>query len=348
MRIDSEQLHQHLSKGLASLYTIVAEEPLLALEAGDRLRARAREAGYGERTLLMVESGFDWGSLAAAGASLSLFSQQRLIELRIPNGKPGVAGAEAIERYCAALAPDTVTLVHLPAMDWRSTQAGWFQALEASGTVVEARAVERAQLPRWLAGRFAQNGQSVDEPTLQFIADRVEGNLLAAWQEVQKLSLLFPAGKLAAEEVRKAVLDVARFDVDDVSTALLAGNAAQFVRVLDHLEAEGIALPLVLWSITNDLRAAYSLGRALERGTPVANALREARVFGPRRASMERAARRWKASQLEAALLRSARIDRLSKGLGRGAAWDELRELGLALSLPEPQSPRQSTRRLAV
>jgi len=337
MRIDSEQLSQHLARGLGPLYTIVAEEPLLALEAGDQVRARAREAGYAERTLLVVESGFDWGSLAAAGANLSLFSQQRLIELRIPNGRPGVAGADAIEHYCGNLAPDTVTLVHLPAMDWKALQAAWFQSLETSGVVVQARAVERAQLPRWLAGRFAQNRQSVDEPTLQFIADRVEGNLLAAWQEVQKLALLFPAGKLAADEVRKAVLDVARFDVDDVSTALLAGNGAQFVRVLDHLEAEGAGLPLVLWTVTNDLRAAYAVGRALERGVPAATALREARVFGPRRASIERAARRWNARGIEAALLRSARIDRLSKGLGRGAAWDELRELGLALSAPQPK-----------
>ena len=348
MRIDSEQLPQQLNRGLAALYAIFGEEPLLALESGDRLRARARELGYTERTLLVVESGFDWASLAAAGASLSLFAQRRLIELRIPNGKPGVAGAEAIERYCGALAPDTVTVVHLPAMDWKAAQSGWFQALEAHGTLVEARAVARTQLPRWLAGRLAQSGQSVDPPTLQFIAERVEGNLLAAWQEVQKLALLFPAGKLAAEDVRKAVLDVARFDVADVSAALLGGDAAHFVRILDHLEAEGAAVPLVLWTITNDLRAAHALGRALERGVPAATALREAKVFGPRRSGMERAARRWSAAQLEAALLRAARIDRLAKGLGRGGPWDEMRELGLALTLAGAPSRQSLPHRLAV
>jgi DNA polymerase-3 subunit delta len=348
MRIDSEQLAQHLNRELAALYVIVGEEPLLALEAGDRLRIRAKELGFSERTLLVVESGFDWGSLGAAAASLSLFAERRLIELRIPNGRPGTAGAAAIERYCQALAPDTVTIVHLPAMDWKAMQAGWFQALEASATLVEARSVERSRLPRWLAGRMARNGQSVDEAGLQFIAERVEGNLLAAWQEVQKLALLFPAGKLAASEVRKAVLDVARFEVDDVSAALLAGDAAHYVRVLDHLEAEGAALPLILWSITSDLRAAYSIGRALERGVAPAGALREARVFGARRAAMERAARRWSASQLESALLRSARIDRLIKGLGGGSAWDELRELGLGLTLPAARPGPASTRRVAV
>jgi len=344
MRVDSEQLPQHLGRGLAALYTIVAEEPLLALEAGDSLRARAHGAGFGERTLLVVETGFDWGALAAAGASLSLFAAQRLIELRIPNGKPGVSGAEAIERYCRALAPDTLTIVQLPALDWRTMQASWFEALDANGIVVEARSVPRTQLPRWLSGRLAQNGQSVDPQTLQFVADRVEGNLLAAWQEVQKLALLFPAGKLEPEAVRRAVLDVARFDVDDLAAALLGSDAAHYVRVLDHLEAEGVGLPLVLWSVTNELRSAYTLGRALERGVPVANALREARVFGPRRSLVERAARRWTAPRIEAALRRAAHIDRLSKGLGRGAPWDELRELGLALTA----APVSSVQRHAV
>ena len=348
MRFDSEQLSQHLNRGLAPLYTIVGNEPLLALEAGDQLRASAREAGYAERTVLTVESGFDWGSLGAAGASLSLFSERRLIELRIPSGKPGVAGAEALQRYCGELAPDTVTVVHLPEMDWKSTQAAWFESLETHGIVVEARPVARADLPRWLAARLSRSKQSVDAPTLQFIADRVEGNLLAAWQEVQKLALLLPAGKLAADEVRKAVLDVARFDIDDLSAALLGGDAAHYVRVLDHLQAEGIGMPLVLWAVSNDLRAAHLVGQALARGAPAANALRDARVFGPRRSSMERAARRWTPAAVEAALLRAAHIDRLSKGLGRGNAWDELRELGLALMPPANPPSVASSRRIAV
>lgn len=345
MRIDAEQLPQQLKRGLASLYTIVGDEPLLALEAGDRLRATAREQGYTERTLLVVESGFEWGSLVAAGASLSLFSERRLIELRIPNGKPGVAGAAAIVEYCGNLAPDTVTLVHLPAMDWKAVQAEWFQALDHAGAVVEARLVERSRLPRWLATRMAANGQSTEEDTLQFIADRVEGNLLAAWQEVQKLSLLFPAGKLDASAVRKAVLDVARFDIDDASAALVAGSGAHFVRILDHLQAEGVALPLVLWAITNDLRGAYMLGRALDRGIPLAGALKEAKIFGPRRNTMERAATRWSASQVRQALVRSAGIDRMIKGLGRGDPWDELRDLGLSLSAPAKAVPRKASAR---
>jgi DNA polymerase-3 subunit delta len=331
VRIDSEQLPQQFARGLAPLYAILGDEPLLALEAGDRLRARAREEGYAERQLLVAESGFDWSSLAAAGASLSLFAERRLIELRIPNGKPGVAGAEALERYCAAVPSDTVTIVHLPGLDWKATKSSWFQALEASALLIEARIVDRAQLPRWLAGRLAQQKQNADAQTLAFIADRVEGNLLAAWQEVQKLGLLFPAGKLEYAAVRKAVMDVARFDIDSLSAALLAGDIAHFVRALDGLEAEGAGLPLVLWAIANDIRCAHALVRSLERGAPMASALREARVFGPRRAPMERAARRWSAAQLAAALTRAAAIDRAIKGLARARPWDELRELGMDL-----------------
>lgn len=342
MRIGSEQLPQQIKRGLAALYTIIGEEPLLALEAGDRLRAAARGEGYAERTLLVVESGFDWGSLRAAGASLSLFAERRLVELRIPNGKPGVSGAAAIIAYCRSLPPDIVTIVHLPAMDWRAAQADWVQALEQAGTIVEARTVERTRLPQWLAARLALNGQGTDDATLQFIADRVEGNLLAAWQEVQKLSLLFAPGKLDPTAVRKAVLDVARFDIDDASAALLAGDGAHFVRILDHLQAEGVGLPLVLWAMTNDLRSAYALGRALDRGMPVAAALKEAKVFGPRRSVMERVAMRWSADDLRRALLRCAAIDRSIKGLGRTDPWDELRDLGLSLMPPRRPAASRS------
>ncbi len=348
MRIDSEQLPQHLARGTGALYTVLGDEPLLALEAGDQLRAHARSLGYTERTLLVAEPGFDWGSLAQAGASLSLFAQQRLIELRIPNGKPGVAGAEAIERYCERLAPDTVTVVHLPALDWRTAQAPWVQALERAGVLVEARAVPRERLPQWLSRRLARSSQSAGPETLQFIADRVEGNLMAAWQEVQKLSLLLPAGKLDDQAVRKAVLDVARYEVDDFTAALLTGDRTHYVRVANGLAAEGAALPLLLWALANELRAAHRVVGALARGQTMPDALREGQVFGPRRGSIERAAQRWSASVTQSALLHAARIDRIVKGIERGDPWDELRRLGIALTAAKPARPATSRARSAV
>jgi DNA polymerase-3 subunit delta len=332
MRIDSEQLQRHLGRGLAPLYTVVAGEPLLALEAGDRLRAQARELGYGGRTLLVVEPGFDWGALGHAGASLSLFAERRLIELRIPNGRPGVTGAEAIERYCSALPPDTVTLVHLPALDWRAQQASWVHALERAGTLVEARPVPRERLPQWLSGRLAQHGQSADADTLRFIAERVEGNLLAAWQEVQKLALLLPPGRLDSDAVRKAVLDVARFDVDDLMAALLRGDRAHFVRVADGLEHEGAPLPLLVGILASELRAAHRVVAAVERGQPLQDALR-ANASGPRRGWIEVAAQRWTLPLVKNALLECAHIDRIVKGLEPGASpWIALQRLGIALT----------------
>jgi DNA polymerase-3 subunit delta len=348
MRIDSEQLPQHLARGLGALYTVLGDEPLLALETGDQLRAHARSLGYTERTLLVAEPGFDWGSLAQAGASLSLFAQQRLIELRIPNGKPGVAGAEAIERYCERLAPDTVTVVHVPALEWRAAQAPWVQALERAGILVEARAVPRERLPQWLSRRLARSGQSAEPETLQYIADRVEGNLMAAWQEVQKLSLLLPAGKLDDQAVRKAVLDVARYEVDDFTAALLTGDRVHYVRVVNGLAAEGAALPLLLWALANELRAAHRVLGALGRGQTMPDALREGQVFGPRRGWIERAAQRWSASLTESALLHAARIDRIVKGIERGDPWEELRRLGIALTAAKPARRATSRARSAV
>lgn len=344
MRIDTDQLEQHLARGLGSFYTIHGDEPLLALEAADRLRSQARAAGFDERVLLVVEPGFDWGRLNAAGASLSLFAQRRLIELRIPNGKPGVAGAQALIDYAAHPPQDTITVVQLPALDWRTLQSEWVQALDAAGSLVEARRVDRARLPRWLGTRLARQQQSTDPDTLQFIADRVEGNLLAAWQELQKLALLFPPGKLGADDVRNAVLDAARYEVAGLSEALLAGDATQYVRVLNGLQAEAAGLPLVVWTLANDLRSAHAVLRAMERRVPSAQALREARVFGPRRSAFERALKRWTKSQLAAALERCAAIDRLSKGLGRADPWNALRDLGLTLTAScAPPVPRRAS-----
>ena len=246
MRIDTEQLAQHLTRGLKPLYAVHGEETLLALEAADRIRLRCRQEGYSEREVLTVESGFDWSRLAMSGNSLSLFSTKRLLELRIPSGKPGNEGAEALRSYAANLAPDTVTLISLPKLERTQLSSGWFEALESAGVVVAANPIPLARLPQWLAARLALQEQQADEQTLELLVGRVEGNLLAAHQEVQKLALLFPPGKLDAEQVRNVVLDVARYDVFKLGETLLAADTARFVRMLDGLRGEGVAAPLVL------------------------------------------------------------------------------------------------------
>jgi DNA polymerase-3 subunit delta len=334
VRIDTEQLAQHLGRGLKPVYTIYGEESLLVLEASDRIRKRCREEGYSEREVLSVEAGFDWSQLAASGNSLSLFATRRLLELRIPTGKPGNDGAEALRRYAADLPPDTVTLISLPKLERTQQSSSWFDALDAAGIIIAANPVTVARLPRWIADRLALQDHQVDEQTLAFLVSRVEGNLLAAHQEVQKLALLFPPGKLDPGQVKDAVLDVARYDVFKLGEALLAGDAPRFARMLNGLRGEGAAPPLVLWALAEEARALLHVGRGLAAGRPPQQLMREARVGGARAELMPASARRFTARELEDTLLHAARVDRMIKGLSRGDVWDELLQIGLRLLGP--------------
>jgi len=331
VRIDTEQLAQQLSRGLKPLYTIHGEEILLALEASDRIRRRCVDEGYSEREVLSAETGFDWSQLAMSGNSLSLFATRRLLELRIPGGKPGNDGANALRRYAEHLPADTVTLISLPKLERAQQSSSWFDALDAAGVVVAANPVTLARLPRWIAGRLALQDQQADEQTLGFLVSRVEGNLLAAHQEVQKLALLFPPGRLELEQVKDAVLDVARYDVFKLGEALLASDAGRFVRMLNGLRGEGAAPPLVLWALAEEARALLHVGRGLAAGRALQQLMREARVWGGRAELMPASVRRFTPRELEDALLHAARVDRIVKGLSPGDVWDELLQLGLRL-----------------
>jgi DNA polymerase-3 subunit delta len=329
-QLRAEQLDAHLARALAPLYVLHGDEPLLSIEAADAIRSRARAAGHAEREVLTVERGFDWGRLAASAASMSLFASGRLIELRLPSGKPGADGAAAIERYCAALQPDVVTLVSLPRLDRASQGARWFEALSGAGVVVNVFPIERRQLPLWIGARLARQRQHAGEATLAFIATCVEGNLLAAHQEIQKLGLLYPEGELGFEQVRDAVLDVARFEVAQLSEAMLSGDKARLARVLAGLAGEGEPAPRVLWVMAEDVRAVTRLHRGLAEGRSAADLYREFRIWGDARQRLVgAAARRMTREALEAALAHAAAIDRTIKGLAKGDAWDALLRLGL-------------------
>jgi len=345
MRIDSEQLSAQLERGLKRLYVVYGEELLLALEAAGRIRATALQQGFDERRVLIAEPGFDWSELRMASNGLSLFAPKRLLDLRIPSGKPGKDGAEALQAFAARLPEDTVSLITLPGIDRQGQASRWFETLEQAGLVVHAAAVKRDRLGQWLASRLAQQAQQADARTIEFLVERVEGNLMAAHQEVQKLALLFPAGPLPYDEVRHAVVDVARFSVFDLGPALLKADRAHFVRVLDHLRAEGAAAPLALWAIAEETRAMARVKAAIAAGRPLAQALREARVWGPRQELMPAALRRLGQPQLMAALARAADIDRMIKGLDNGDVWDALAQLGLALMTPPAQGRVPGNRR---
>ncbi len=331
MQLRAEQLEAHLAKSLAACYAIHGDEPLLALEAADALRAAARKAGHIEREVFFAERGFDWSEFRHAGASLSLFGGKKIVELRVPGGKPGTQGAEAISAYCADPNPDTLLLVSLPRLDRATQNSGWFTALAAAGAVIDVYPVERARLPAWIGERLARQGQRAGREVLELLADRVEGNLLAAFQEVQKLALLAPRGELGLEHVEQAVANVARYDAYAASAALLAGDMARYARVIEGLRGEGEAPTFVLWAIAEDLRALARIQQSAGSGRPLDALLREHRVWGPRQALVKGALRRFAPAALERALGQAALIDRAIKGVARREPWDEFLKLGLRL-----------------
>jgi len=352
MQLRSEQLAGHLAKGLKPLYTVHGDEPLLAQEAGDAIRAAARSAGYSERKVFTVSGAhFDWSGVLGAAQAMSLFAERQLIEIRIPNGKPGKDGSEALQRYCEALADDVVTLVQLPRLDRQQQQSSWFNALDAAGVVLRVEPVERRELPAWIVRRLSQQGQRVDdgEPgarTLAFFADRVEGNLLAAHQELQKLALLYPQGVLSFEQVEAAVLNVARYDVFKLGEAVFAGHVARALRMLDGLRAEGEAPVLVHWTLAEDIRALKRVHDALAQGKPLPMALREQRVWGVKEKLFERVLPLFADHQL-AHLVEAAQVcDGIVKGLKHPGwpldAWDALKRLVLLMMQPlsAPAAPR--------
>jgi DNA polymerase-3 subunit delta len=327
--VTSEELPRHLASGLKPLYVVYGDALLLALEAADSIRAAARTAGYAERETLIAEQHFKWGELRNSAQSLSLFAERKVIDLRIPSGKPGAEGGQALQDYVANLSPDIMTLISLPKMDWSAQKSQWFIALQQHGVMIPADDIPRSALPRWIAGRMKRQEQAADEATLEFLADRCEGNLLAAFQEIQKLALLFPPGQLSFEQVKDAVMDVARYDIFKLSEAMLSGNAARFSRILDGLRAEGTATVLVLWAISEDIRTLGKVLQAVQRGGNLGDALRDMRVRRDRQGMIENAARRLKFPHIERALQQAARLDKTIKGLRRGDVWDELLQLGL-------------------
>jgi DNA polymerase-3 subunit delta len=334
LRIDA--LDAHLTKSLAPLYVVTSDEHLLALEATDKIRKAARAQGFSEREVMTVERGFKWGELLAANQSQSLFGDKKLIELRIPTGKPGKDGGQALQDYAASLSPDNITLITLPKLDWATQKAAWVGALQQASMFIDIPLVERTQLPSWIGTRLAAQRQSADRPGIDFIADRVEGNLLAAHQEIQKLALLYPEGKLTFEQIQDAVLNVARYDVFKLNEAMLSGDVDRLVRMVEGLKGEGEALPLVLWAVAEEIRMLLKLKAGVAQGKALGMLMKEYRIWGPRERLMEPALRRLALPALEGALQEAAQIDKMIKGLRAkafsGDAWDALLELALKIA----------------
>ncbi|MBK1889810.1 DNA polymerase III subunit delta [Undibacterium sp. 14-3-2] len=336
MQLRFDALDGHLAKTLAPLYVITSDEHLLALEAADKVRRAAKAQGFYEREILTVERSFKWGALLAANQSQSLFGDKKLIDLRIPTGKPGKDGGQALQDYVTHLSPDNLTLITLPKLDWATQKAAWVSSLQQAAVYIDIPLVERNHLPNWISQRLALQQQSADRQSLDFIADRVEGNLLAAHQEIQKLALLHPAGKLSFEQIHDAVLNVARYDVFKLNEAMLAGDVARLSRMLNGLKGEGEALPLVLWAMAEEIRTLLKLKSGMQQGRPLSALLKEYRIWGPREKLMDPALRRVSLQTLQTALQEASQVDKMVKGLRAkafaGDAWDALLQLGLKVA----------------
>lgn len=357
MHLAATQLGAHLQRGLKSLYTLFGDEPLLIQEAADAIRAAARAQGFTERSSHTVAGAhFDWSEVLAAGGSLSLFADRQVLELRIPSGKPGKDGSVALQQLAeAARGNDSLlTLILLPRLDKATRASAWFMALEGQGVTVQVDTVERNALPPWIAQRLGAQGQRVrsgeeGERTLQFFADRVEGNLLAAHQEIQKLALLHPAGELSFEQVESAVLNVARFDVFKLSEAVLAGQPGRVQRMLDGLKAEGEAEVLVHYALSEDIRALKRVKDAMGAGRPLPMALRDNRVWGIKERLFERVLPRLTDLKLAELLQAAHRVDGIVKGLKQPDwpqdNWQALHRLAQMLCLlcvPQPAALGQA------
>mgnify|MGYP000028712834 FL=1 len=342
MNLAPTQLPEHLKRGIKSLYTLHGDEPLLVQEFADSLRAAARAQGFTERVVHVAQGAhFDWSSVLASGGSLSLFSDKQIIEIRIPSGKPGKDGSVALQQIAGRSQGDdaTLTLVILPKLDGMTTKGAWFGALDSYGVTVKFEPIARGMLPQWISQRLAAQGQRVaageeGQRTLQFFSDRVEGNLLAAHQEIQKLGLLYgttEGGVLRFDQVENAVLNVARYDVFKLSEAVLGGQSLRVARMLDGLQSEGESEVLVHWALSEDIRALKRVKDTIEAGRPMPMALKDHRVWGAKEKLYERVLPNISSAALAHLLTAAHKVDGICKGLKQpdwpASGWQALHRL---------------------
>jgi len=332
VKLRYEQLFSHLQQGLQPLYLLSGDEPLQLMEAADAIRQSARAHGFGEREVLHVEAGFDWNSLLAASGSLSLFAEQRLLELRLSSGKPGKEGSKALIEYASNLPPDTVLLISSSKLDRSAQNSKWYKALDAAGVTIQLWPVEPGTLPGWVMQRMRIRGMQPSPEAAQLLAERVEGNLLAAAQEVEKLLLLYGEGQINAEQVEEGVADSARYDIFELVDTALLGDASRTSRVIEGLHAEGVEAILVLWALLREIRALGQMAEELEQGASAESVMGQHRVWDKRKGPVRAGLQRHNLNRWQALLRRAGRIDRMIKGGEPGNPWDELLQLALLMA----------------
>ena len=352
--IKIDAFHSHMNqvqqgqRALSQLYILSTDEPLLLMEAKDQLRKLVKEKGFTERDTLMQDAQFDWGSLLSSNQNMSLFGDKKHIELTMPTGKPGREGAEALKQFTKQLTqnsasdPDSITSIYLPRLDSQTQKSAWFTALDEVGIAVRIEELDRSALPAWIKDRLKRQQQQLPsgeagQRTIQFLVDQFEGNLIAAHQEIQKLGLLYPQGEITEEQIRDAVMHVARYDVFHLSEAFLTGDMARINRMLDGLKGEGEALVLVVWTLSEEIRLIKSLKEEATLGGHVPSMLKARRIWGKREQLLPGVVQRMSIPVIDRALEMIAKVDKQSKGLMVKDMpldpWDGFRRIGGLFSL---------------
>ena len=339
MKIRAEQLQSHLSKELLPVYVISGDEPLLAQESADAVRLAARTKGFSGREVFHGEGKFDWSQLHNEANALSLFAEKKIIEIRISNGKPGDKGSKALCELCANPSPDNLLLVILPKLERSAQNSKWVKALEAVGAHIQVWPVTGDQLPRWIKQRLLESNITANQQAVEILAERVEGNLLAAVQEIEKLKLLAIEGKVDAIMMSSVVADSARYNLFEFVDKVLAGDAQSAARSLRGLHSEGTdAIPL-LWAITRELRILIKASEKISRGENRDWALKNAGVWEKRLPLFRTAIQRCSAAHLRMLLYQAGALDRGIKGMRKADIWDELTTLVLSLAGSQTLKP---------
>jgi DNA polymerase-3 subunit delta len=327
MRLRAEEFATHLERALLSVYLLHGEETLLVQECADQLRAACRKQGFSERKIFNADQHFEWRELLLECNSLSLFAERKLIEVRLPSGKPGSAGSAVLTELAALPAGDNVVLILAGKLERDAPRSAWFKAIESHGATAQAWPLRRKELPGWIRARMQKAGFKPTPDAVALLADRVEGNLLAAVQEIEKLALLVEPGAIDAATLMELVTDNARFGIFDLGDRALEGDSAAAIRTLRGLRAEGVEAAVALWTLAEEFRRMLRLARRRADGESMDFAVKAERlIFKPH---YESAIRRMGRSGLSAALRRAADVDRCIKGLDRRDYWCELEDLVL-------------------
>ncbi|MEE7626408.1 DNA polymerase III subunit delta [Methylobacter sp. Wu8] len=333
MRLKPEQMAAALQKDLAPVYFISGDEPLQLGELADAIRAAARKAGYDSRDVLVADAGFSWNELTESAGSLSIFADKKIIDLRLPAGTPGTDGAKVLIDYCERVPEDTLLLITAAKLAGASLKSRWFQALDKVGCVIQVWPLEGQDLIRWLQQRMQRRGLQAEMEGIKILASRIEGNLLAAAQEIEKLYVLYGAGQLSNQQIFDVVADSSRFDVFKLMDGVLAARVGRILKILSGLRSEGIAAPVVLWAVTREARALIRIKQALAQGQNRALVFKNNQIWDKRQQLVSDALSRLTDGDLNSILVLSAKADRQIKGRQQGEPWETLLDICLMFGL---------------